>query len=193
MAPELLATFTSTLPADDHHPYRTGPWRPQRNEWRALDLEVVEGKVPDDLDGVYLRQTENPLHPPIKHYHPFDGDGMLHCIEFRDGKANYHNKFVRTDGFLAEQQAGRSLWAGFIDEPLRRRAHRRLGRARPDEGRLEHRRHRAPRGGADQLLPVRRPVPGGPLHRRDAGQGDLRRPDSGLGGVRASQGRPGDR
>jgi len=117
VAPELLATFTSTLPADDHHPYRTGPWRPQRNEWRALDLEVVEGKVPDDLDGVYLRQTENPLHPPIKHYHPFDGDGMLHCIEFRDGKANYHNKFVRTDGFLAEQQAGRSLWAGFIENP----------------------------------------------------------------------------
>lgn len=117
MEPELLETFLSTLPADDDHPYRTGPWRPQRNEWRAEDLQVVAGRVPDDLDGVYLRLTENPLHPAIGHYHPFDGDGMLHSIAFSGGKASYHNRFVRTDGFLADNAAGRSLWAGFIENP----------------------------------------------------------------------------
>ncbi len=66
MRAELLTTFASTLPADDDHPYRTGPWRPQRNEWSVEDVEVVEGAVPDDLEGVYLRNTENPLHPPIQ-------------------------------------------------------------------------------------------------------------------------------
>ncbi|AQT82317.1 apocarotenoid-15,15'-oxygenase [Mycolicibacterium litorale] len=117
MEPELLHTFLSTLPADDDHPYRTGPWRPQRNEWRADDLPVVQGRIPDDLDGVYLRLTENPLHPAIAHYHPFDGDGMLHSIEFSNGAAHYRNRFVRTDGFLADNAAGRSLWAGFIENP----------------------------------------------------------------------------
>lgn len=117
MRAELLTTFASTLPADDDHPYRTGPWRPQRNEWSVEDVEVVEGAVPDDLEGVYLRNTENPLHPPISHYHPFDGDGMIHSIAFANGKASYHNKFVRTDGFLADNEAGKSLWAGFIESP----------------------------------------------------------------------------
>ncbi|BBZ78715.1 apocarotenoid-15,15'-oxygenase [Mycolicibacterium anyangense] len=117
MRAELLTTFASTLPADDDHPYRTGPWRPQRNEWRVEDVEVVAGAVPDDLEGVYLRNTENPLHPPISHYHPFDGDGMIHSIAFANGKATYHNKFVRTDGFLADNEAGKSLWAGFIESP----------------------------------------------------------------------------
>ncbi|MGH3433915.1 MAG: carotenoid oxygenase family protein, partial [Thermocrispum sp.] len=98
-------------------PYRTGPWRPQTTEWRADDLEVVTGAIPSDLDGVYLRNTENPVHPALKNYHPFDGDGMIHIVGFRDGTAFYRNRFVRTDGFLAEQQAGGPLWAGLAENP----------------------------------------------------------------------------
>ena len=114
---DLLARVLSTLPEDDDHPYRTGPWRPQTTEWSSEDLEVVQGEVPLDLDGVYLRNTENPVHPAKAFYHPFDGDGMIHVVGFRDGRTFYRNRFVRTDGFLAEQEAGRSLWAG-ISEPL---------------------------------------------------------------------------
>ena len=100
--PEIVGKFLSTLPEDDDHPYRTGPWRPQTTEWDADDLPVVEGELPTDLDGVYLRNTENPLHPALKTYHPFDGDGMMHVVGFRDGKAFYRNRFVRTDGFVEE-------------------------------------------------------------------------------------------
>jgi carotenoid cleavage dioxygenase-like enzyme len=107
---EVVARALSTLPSDDDHPYRTGPWRPQRTEWRADDCDVV-GEIPADLDGVYIRNTENPVHPALAPYHPFDGDGMLHLVGFRDGKAFYRNRFVRTDAFLAEQEAGRALWA----------------------------------------------------------------------------------
>ena len=78
---------------------------------------AVEGEIPRDLDGVYLRNTENPLHPALKTYHPFDGDGMLHVVGFRDGKAFYRNRFVRTDGFLAENEAGGPLWPG-LAEPV---------------------------------------------------------------------------
>ncbi|MFO7252939.1 MAG: carotenoid oxygenase family protein [Actinomycetes bacterium] len=111
---QVVGRALSTLPEDDDHPYRTGPWRPQTTEWAADDLDV-EGEIPADLDGVYLRNTENPVHPAIELYHPFDGDGMIHMIGFRDGRAFYRNRFIRTDGFLAEQEAGRALWAGIAE------------------------------------------------------------------------------
>ena len=114
---EVFGKFLSTLPEDDDHPYRTGPWRPQTTEYDADDLTAVEGEIPRDLDGIYLRNTENPLHPAFKNYHPFDGDGMLHVVGFRDGKAFYRNRFIRTDGFLAENEAGGPLWPG-LAEPV---------------------------------------------------------------------------
>lgn len=54
----IVGKYLSTLPEDDDHPYRTGPWRPQTTEWDADDLTTVTGEVPADLDGIYLRNTE---------------------------------------------------------------------------------------------------------------------------------------
>jgi carotenoid cleavage dioxygenase-like enzyme len=64
MSSSIVNTIHSTLPVDDDHPYRTGAWRPNHHEWDADDL-VVEGEIPSDLNGVYLRNTENPIHPSI--------------------------------------------------------------------------------------------------------------------------------
>ncbi|GAA0954924.1 carotenoid oxygenase family protein [Actinocorallia libanotica] len=114
---EILGRVLSTLPDDDDHPYRTGPWRPQTTEWKADDLTVVHGEIPADLDGLYLRNTENPVHPALERYHPFDGDGMIHAVGFRDGKAFYRNRFVQTDGLIAEREANGPLWAGIADRP----------------------------------------------------------------------------
>ena len=110
-------TVISTLPTDDDHPYRSGAWQPNLAEWDATDLEVVEGEIPQDLQGIYLRNTENPVHPSIGMYHPFDGDGMLHQLHLADGRASYRNRFVRTHGFLAEQEAAGPLWTGMLDMP----------------------------------------------------------------------------
>lgn len=114
---DIVGRMISTLPEDDDHPYRTGPWRPQTTEYDVDDLVVVEGEIPADLDGVYIRNTENPLHPAFKNYHPFDGDGMVHIVGFRDGKAFYRNRFVRTDGLAAEAEAQGPLWAGVAEIP----------------------------------------------------------------------------
>ena len=57
------------------------------------------------------------LHQPLGFYHPFDGDGMLHQIDFNGGKASYRNRFVRARGFAAEQEAKAALWGGFVDSP----------------------------------------------------------------------------
>ena len=46
---EMVGKFLSSLPDDDDHPYRTGPWRPQTTEWDADDLTVIDGEIPADL------------------------------------------------------------------------------------------------------------------------------------------------
>lgn len=103
--------------APSHHPYLNGAWTPQHEEVDAVDLEVIEGAIPPEIDGVYLRNTENPVHQPLGRYHPFDGDGMIHQVAFRDGRADYRNRFIRTRGFEAEQEAGGALWGGLADSP----------------------------------------------------------------------------
>ena len=49
-------------------------------------MDVI-GRIPDDLSGVYIRNTENPLFEPIQRYHPFDGDAMLHAMAFTENYA----------------------------------------------------------------------------------------------------------
>lgn len=100
-----------------NHPYLSGAWTPQHEEVTADDLPVIEGSIPRDIDGVYLRNTENQLHQPLGKYHPFDGDGMIHQIDFARGRASYRNRWVRTRCFAAEQEAGDSLWGGLMDKP----------------------------------------------------------------------------
>jgi carotenoid cleavage dioxygenase len=106
---------TSLRPSN--HPYLNGAWTPLHEEVDAFDLEVIEGAIPTDIDGVYVRNTENPVHQALGRYHPFDGDGMVHIVDFKNGKADYRNRFVRTRGFQAEQEAGQSLWGGLMDGP----------------------------------------------------------------------------
>lgn len=119
MTVELVGTIRSTIQPNDH-PYMKGAWRPTFNEWNAIfangDAEVI-GTIPDDIDGVYVRTGENQIHEPIGRYHPFDGDGFIHAISFKNGRASYRSRFVRTKGFQAEQEAGRSLWAGLMEPP----------------------------------------------------------------------------
>ena len=114
-----VGRIPNRLPADDDHPYRTGAWAPSFVEYDADDLDVIEGAIPAELNGAYLRNTENPVMPSIGRYHPFDGDGMVHAIRFAGGRASYRNRFVRTQGLAAELEAGAPLWAGIIEPPAK--------------------------------------------------------------------------
>jgi len=104
------------LPPDPNHPYTSGAWTPVFDEYDADGMEVI-GEIPRDIDGIYVRNSENPAFGSIGLYHPFDGDGMLHAISFADGKASYRNRFVRTKALMAELEAGRPLWAGIAEDP----------------------------------------------------------------------------
>lgn len=115
MSTEIVRTVTSTL-TPSNHPYLNGAWTPLHEEVNATDMEVI-GEIPPDLNGIYVRNTENPVHDAIGTYHPFDGDGMIHAMTFRAGQASYRNRFVQTKGLLAEQEAGKSLWTGIASDP----------------------------------------------------------------------------
>ncbi|WP_108811621.1 carotenoid oxygenase family protein [Sphingorhabdus sp. Alg231-15] len=110
-----VSQIKTTLRANDH-PYRNGAWTPVFEELETDQLEII-GTIPADIDGIYVRNTENPVHDSIGRYHPFDGDGMIHTLRIRDGKASYRNRFVRTEGFEAEQAEGGPLWVGIMGRP----------------------------------------------------------------------------
>lgn len=110
-----------TLPADDAESrgwpesfFLAENFAPVHEEITADSLPV-EGTIPKDLDGMFLRNGPNPQFPPRDNYHWFDGDGMVHGVRFCDGKASYRNRYVRTAGWRQEHEAGKSLWGGFAD------------------------------------------------------------------------------
>src|SRR5215475_7701904 len=101
MKVERLAPVATSL-EPSNHPYLNGAWTPLHEEVNATDLKVIEGAIPADISGVYLRNTENQVHQPLGRFHPFDGDGMIHQIDFRAGTVSYRNRWVRTRCFQAE-------------------------------------------------------------------------------------------
>ncbi len=79
--------------------YLTGRFAPVPDEIDGVDLPV-EGLLPPELDGRYLRNGPNPL-PGTDPGHWFLGHGMLHGVRLRAGRAEwYRNRWVRT-GALA--------------------------------------------------------------------------------------------
>lgn len=78
-----------------------GNGRPVAEERTLENLEVV-GSIPAELDGRYVRNGANPLSGFSAH--PFFGDGMLHGVRLRDGRAQwYRNRFVQTP-FIRDPQ-----------------------------------------------------------------------------------------
>ena len=116
MPTEIIRRVASDITPGDH-PYLQGAWTPLHEEVNATEMRLLEGRIPSDIDGVYLRNTQNPVYRAIGRYHPFDGDGMIHMIHFKDGQASYRNRFVDTKGLRAEQEAGHRLWAGLMENP----------------------------------------------------------------------------
>ena len=102
MKKEVINTYDGNIVAGDH-PYLQGAWTPLWEEVDATDLKVIEGEIPKDIDGVYLRNTENPLHDSLGRYHPFDGDGMIHMMSFDNGEAKISLN-DKTNTFISFEQ-----------------------------------------------------------------------------------------
>jgi carotenoid cleavage dioxygenase len=74
-------------------------YAPVTDELTESDLPV-EGAIPAELDGWYLRNGPNPRQATA---HWFTGDGMIHGVRIEGGRAAwYRNRWVRTDSFVED-------------------------------------------------------------------------------------------
>ena len=89
-----------------------GNFSPVAEERDADNMEVI-GTIPEDLQGHFLRVGPNPVHVFSEAaYHTFDGDGMIHAIEFDRGAARYRNRFIENEGFKLERERGDWVYKG---------------------------------------------------------------------------------
>ncbi|MEW5319701.1 MAG: hypothetical protein WDW38_010839 [Sanguina aurantia] len=81
----------------------------ERGYW--VEDSMVEGTIPAELEGTLLRNGPGIFEIGSRSIpQPFDGDGMVCSFAFKDGKAFFRNKLVRTEGFVAEQRAQKQLY-----------------------------------------------------------------------------------
>lgn len=85
------------------------------------DCEVV-GQIPRDIDGAFYRVGAEWYYPPK---YPDDAilnaDGYISMFRIKDGRVSYKGRWVRTERFRRNQQAGRQLYGyyrnPFTDDP----------------------------------------------------------------------------
>ncbi len=84
------------------NPYLSGIHTPMAGELTHTDLRVT-GIIPAELDGRYIRIGPNPATPPNPaSYHWFTGDGMVHGVRLKGGKAEwYRNRWIRSNAVSA--------------------------------------------------------------------------------------------
>src|SRR5438067_11397542 len=63
--------------------YLVGNFAPVKDELTVTDLPV-EGAIPPEINGRYLRNGPNPIAPEPAAYHWFTGHGMPHAFQLRD-------------------------------------------------------------------------------------------------------------
>lgn len=88
-------------------------FRPVRHEVEDYKMTVT-GTLPKDLEGLYVRNgTNSAFDDNATRHHVFNGAGMVHMVQIKDGEARYSNQYIRTPRFEAETQAGQSLYTEF--------------------------------------------------------------------------------
>ena len=109
--PTASSSDTTAPPSYGMEDWRSG-YRSQPEEF-AYWIDEVEGEIPAALTGTLFRNGPGLLDvqgQPVSH--PFDGDGMISSIAFHQGRAYYCNRFVQTEGYVAEKAAGKPLYRG---------------------------------------------------------------------------------
>lgn len=94
------------FPAD---PYMSKGFAPIRFECDYAHLGI-EGTIPADLNGSFYRIGPNPQFVPRGRYNPLNADGMIHAFHIRNGEVSCRNRWVRTQQWTMEREAGRALF-----------------------------------------------------------------------------------
>ena len=96
-------------------PYNSPGFKPVHTLCSNAVLQV-SGKIPDDLEGVYLRNGTNlQFEQTNGRYHMFNGAGMLHQVQIAAGKASYSNTYIKTPRYEIEDAMGQDQYLHFGD------------------------------------------------------------------------------
>ncbi|AFY70034.1 Carotenoid oxygenase [Thalassoporum mexicanum PCC 7367] len=84
------------------------------NEFACQALPIIAGQIPTGLRGSFYRNGPGRIGRggiPVGHW--FDGDGAILAVHFDRGGAQGTYRYVQTEGYLAEQQVGKLLFANY--------------------------------------------------------------------------------
>jgi all-trans-8'-apo-beta-carotenal 15,15'-oxygenase len=82
-------------------------------ELSDVPVAAARGSLPPELLGTLYRNGPGRLERGGQWvHHPFDGDGMITALRFGAEGLRLSNRFVRTEGWQAEERAGRFVYRG---------------------------------------------------------------------------------
>ncbi|KAJ5998977.1 hypothetical protein N7451_006787 [Penicillium sp. IBT 35674x] len=86
---------------------------PCRLEGDIFDLEV-DGTIPPEINGTFFRIQPDHRFPPLfeEDIH-FSGDGNVTAIRIQNGHADFKQRYTKTDRFIAETAARKSLFGKY--------------------------------------------------------------------------------
>ena len=92
-------------------PYLQGNYAPvlEESDFGPEQLRV-EGEIPANLTGAFMRDGPNTAYQPNHYVYPLDGDGMIHAVYLRGGQATYKNRWVETSHLKTERQFDRTIY-----------------------------------------------------------------------------------
>jgi carotenoid cleavage dioxygenase-like enzyme len=80
----------------------------KEHQYEIDESMILVGAIPDDINGVFLRNGPNPLFmPPHNRHHWFDGDGHIHGFRLKNGKAYYCNRQTQSAQHKLQVKLGR--------------------------------------------------------------------------------------
>lgn len=84
-------------------------YQPSRAEVDIFDL-VVEGTLPEAINGAFYQVAPDPQYPPMQgHDIFFNGDGVVSAFFFHNGTVSLRRRYVKTERLMAQRREGRSL------------------------------------------------------------------------------------
>ena len=107
----MVAASSQSTPTYDRAAWAKG-YRSLNQEF-SYWIDDVEGEIPAGLQGTLFRNGPGKFDIGGRSIqHPFDGDGMICAITIDQGRAHFRNRYVQTEGYIAESKAEKILYRG---------------------------------------------------------------------------------
>ncbi|XP_020574534.1 LOW QUALITY PROTEIN: carotenoid 9,10(9',10')-cleavage dioxygenase-like [Phalaenopsis equestris] len=102
----VVVKLTQDSSLSKHNLFLAGNFAPVAEETPPRSDLAVRGSLPECLNGEFVRVGPNPKFLPVSGYHWFDGDGMIHGLRIKNGKATYVARYVMTSKLNQEEYFG---------------------------------------------------------------------------------------